>query len=363
MKRGAVDLRHPADPDEGGCSPWPAAVPAPAVRGVVSVPIASLLPADSPRLEGQAPEHVARLTAVETPLPPILVDRRSMRVIDGMHRLAAAFRKGEATILVEFFDGTADEAFLRAVEANVTHGLPLSREDRRAATERIIASHPEMSDRAIARVAGLGAKTVAAIRRGLAGEATRLNARVGRDGKVRPLNGAEGRERAAALIAERPRASLREVARLAGVSPATVSDVRRRLLSGEPPVPEQTPRPEACASGPAEPGAVAVAVAVERTAPDPVQGVEPRASVRDGRLLEPDPVTLLDRLLNDPSLRHREEERRLFRVLQRNAIEERCWSKLVAAVPSHCGDLVVDLARRYAETWLEVAQELDEAAE
>ncbi|MGW4276861.1 transcriptional regulator [Streptomyces seoulensis] len=331
------------------------------MRGVVSVPIASLLPADSPRLEGQAPEHVARLTAVETPLPPILVDRRSMRVIDGMHRLAAAFRKGEATILVEFFDGTADEAFLRAVEANVTHGLPLSREDRRAATERIIASHPEMSDRAIARVAGLGAKTVAAIRRGLAGEATRLNARVGRDGKVRPLNGAEGRERAAALIAERPRASLREVARLAGVSPATVSDVRRRLLSGEPPVPEQTPRPEACPSGPAEPGAVAVAV--ERTAPDPVQGVEPRASVRDGRLLEPDPVTLLDRLLNDPSLRHREEERRLFRVLQRNAIEERCWSKLVAAVPSHCGDLVVDLARRYAETWLEVAQELDEAAE
>ncbi|WP_343235993.1 transcriptional regulator [Streptomyces sp. SID10815] len=329
------------------------------MRGVVSVPIASLLPADSPRLEGQAPEHVARLTAVETPLPPILVDRRSMRVIDGMHRLAAAFRKGEATILVEFFDGTADEAFLRAVEANVTHGLPLSREDRRAATERIIASHPEMSDRAIARVAGLGAKTVAAIRRGLAGEATRLNARVGRDGKVRPLNGAEGRERAAALIAERPRASLREVARLAGVSPATVSDVRRRLLSGEPPVAEQAPRPQTCASGPAEPGAVAV----ERTSPEPVRAVEPRASVRDGRLLEPDPVTLLDRLLNDPSLRHREEERRLFRVLQRNAIEERCWSKLVAAVPSHCGDLVVDLARRYAETWLEVAQELDEAAE
>nr|WP_239146953.1 LacI family DNA-binding transcriptional regulator [Streptomyces sp. SID10815] len=317
------------------------------------------MPADSPRLEGQAPEHVARLTAVETPLPPILVDRRSMRVIDGMHRLAAAFRKGEATILVEFFDGTADEAFLRAVEANVTHGLPLSREDRRAATERIIASHPEMSDRAIARVAGLGAKTVAAIRRGLAGEATRLNARVGRDGKVRPLNGAEGRERAAALIAERPRASLREVARLAGVSPATVSDVRRRLLSGEPPVAEQAPRPQTCASGPAEPGAVAV----ERTSPEPVRAVEPRASVRDGRLLEPDPVTLLDRLLNDPSLRHREEERRLFRVLQRNAIEERCWSKLVAAVPSHCGDLVVDLARRYAETWLEVAQELDEAAE
>ncbi|MEU6278217.1 transcriptional regulator [Streptomyces populi] len=280
-----------------------------------------------------------------------------MRVIDGMHRLAAAFRRGEATILVEFFDGTAEEAFLRAVEANVTHGLPLSKEDRRAATERIIASHPEMSDRAIARVAGLGAKTVAAIRRKAAAGTTQLSARIGRDGKARPLNGAEGRERAAVLIAERPQASLREVARLAGVSPATVSDVRRRLLSGEPPVPEQSPQPAASGSGRAEPDSS------ERVPPEPEKPEQPRASGHEDRLPSPDPVTLLDRLLSDPSLRHREEDRRLFRVLQRNAIEERGWSALAAAVPSHCGDLVVDLARRYAETWLEVAQELDESGE
>ncbi|MER7490029.1 transcriptional regulator [Streptomyces sp. NPDC126497] len=327
------------------------------MRGVTSVPVAVLLPADSPRLEGQAAEHVARLAAVETPLPPILVDRRSMRVIDGMHRLAAAFRKGEATILVEFFDGTAEEAFLRAVEANVTHGLPLSKEDRRAAAERIIASHPAMSDRAIARVAGLGAKTVAAIRRTSGGGNAQLSARIGRDGKVRPLNSAEGRERAAGLIAECPQASLREIARLAGVSPATVSDVRRRLLAGEPPVPEQAPRPAPPRDERPEPDAP------EPTPPEPATPQEPRQPPRGGRLPVPDPAALLDRLLSDPSLRHREEDRRLFRVLQRNAIEERGWSKLAAAVPSHCGDLVVDLARQYAETWLEVAQELDENAE
>lgn len=357
MKRSAVDSRYPEPSGERDDSAWSAAVPAPTVRGVTSVPVASLLPADSPRLEGQAAEHVARLAAVETPLPPILVDRRSMRVIDGMHRLAAAFRKGEATILVDFFDGTAEEAFLRAVEANVTHGLPLSKEDRRAATERIIASHPAMSDRAIARVAGLGAKTVAAIRRNSAGGNAQLSARIGRDGKVRPLNSAEGRERAARLIAERPQASLREIARLAGVSPATVSDVRRRLLAGEPPVPEQTPLP-ARSGGERPESGTAVPIPPEPATPE---GLRP--PTRTGRLPVPDPAALLDRLLSDPSLRHREEDRRLFRVLQRNAIEERGWSKLAAAVPSHCGDLVVDLARQYAETWLEVAQELDEDAE
>jgi hypothetical protein len=42
------------------------------------------------------------------------------------------------------------------------------------------------------------------------------------------------------------------------------------------------------------------------------------------------------------------------------------WRKFARApAPStrDCGDLVVDLARQYAETWLEVAQELDERAE
>ncbi|MEV0126713.1 transcriptional regulator [Streptomyces sp. NPDC050703] len=322
------------------------------------VPIASLLPGDSPRLEGQTAEHVAQLMAVEATLPPILVDRRSMRVIDGMHRLAVAFRKGEAMILVEFFDGTAEEAFLRAVEANVTHGLPLSKEDRRAAAERIIASSPEMSDRAIARIAGLGAKTVAAIRRETAGGSAQLRARIGRDGKVRPLNSAEGRERAARLIAEHPQASLREVARLAGIAPATVSDVRRRLLSGEPPVPApaQAAPPDATRNAHAEPASAAVAL------PGPARTADPRAAVPGGWLAPSDLVTLLDKLLQDPSLRDREEERRLFRVLQRNVIGERGWSKLAAAVPAHCGDLVVDLARRYAETWMEVAQELDEEA-
>ncbi|MCX4771957.1 transcriptional regulator [Streptomyces sp. NBC_01260] len=313
-------------------------------RVIISVPISMLLPGESPRLEGQEADHVARLAELDVPLPPILVDRRSMRVIDGMHRLMAALLKGDETIDAELFEGTTEEAFLRAVEANVTHGLPLSREDRRAAAARIIASHPEMSDRAIARAAGLGAKAVATVRR-TALETAPLGARVGRDGKVRPLSSVEGRRRAAELIAENPQASLREVARHAGISPATVSDVRKRLMSGESPVPEQR-------AGTSHSGAD------QAESADRSQSGEQRTGQKM-RLVQPAPASLVEKLLRDPSLRHKEEGRHLLRVLQQNALGDQGWAKLAAAVPSHYGDLVVDLARQYAETWMEFAKELD----
>ena len=89
------------------------------------VPVAALLPADSPRLSGADAVHVARLAETESPLPPILVNRATMQVVDGTHRLLAAALRGQSVIDVEFFDGTAEDAFLRAVEVNVTHGLPL----------------------------------------------------------------------------------------------------------------------------------------------------------------------------------------------------------------------------------------------
>ncbi|MFJ9691422.1 transcriptional regulator [Kitasatospora sp. NPDC101183] len=304
----------------------------------VEIPISSLVLGGSPRTEGSDAEHIALLAGLEGPLPPILVERSTMRVIDGTHRVLAAAGKGERSIEAEFFDGTADEAFLKAVEANVAHGLPLSQADRRTAAERIVASHPHMSDRAIARSAGLGAKTVAAIRCRVA-EQPQLRARVGRDGKVRPLDSGAGRRRAAEVLAERPEASLREVARLAGISPATVSDVRRRIAAGEPPV----------AGGARDAGAGTV---------PPARHPRGRAA-RRVRLVHSDPAAVLQKLLRDPALRHKEEGRELLRLLRQNAIGSQERSELTAAVPAHCGALVVDLARWCAESWLEFAQELD----
>jgi ParB-like chromosome segregation protein Spo0J len=311
------------------------------------VPVGALLPADSPRLDGADADHVARLTATEGPLPPILVDRRTLRVIDGTHRLLAAAALGAATIEAEFFDGTEEEAFLRAVKANVTHGLPLSQEDRRRAAARIVTSHPHLSDRAIADVSGLSAKTVAIVRRGLDTATAQPATRLGRDGKVHPLDKAAGRHRAARLIAEHPGASLREIARQAGVSPATVSDVRKRLASGIAPAGE--PAPVTAAPAPAPPPAPAPAPSAPAPEPKPAAVAE---AVRS------DLGELVEKLLRDPSLRTKEDGRQLLRLLHRNAVEKRDLSHLADAVPSHCVEVVQGLALRYAEMWLEFAQRL-----
>jgi ParB-like chromosome segregation protein Spo0J len=314
-------------------------------REIVTVPVLALLPGESPRLEGEDKAHIARLAEAESPLPPVLVDRRSMRVIDGMHRLMAALLKGRETIDVEFFDGNAADGFLRAVEENVTHGLPLSQADRRAAAARIIALHPQMSDRAVAESAGLAARTVAGIRRRSTDGVPQLHARVGKDGRVRPLDGAQGRRRAAELLAEHPDASLREVARGAGVSPATALDVRKRLERGEEPAPA---RPGTGRSGDDSAG--------------PPRASRPR-SRRPGRVTQPAPAFVLEKLLRDPSLRHNEQGRWLLRWLQHNAVGAQEWSGVIAAVPPHCADLIVQLARQYAQMWLDFAQELDEHAQ
>lgn len=291
-------------------------------RGVVSVPIALLQPGESPRLEGQDEAHVARLAEIDTPLPPILVDRTTMRVIDGMHRLLAAVRNGRESIEVEFFDGTVADAYVQGVASNIAHGFPLTQADRRAAVARIIELHPGMSDRAIAEVAGVGARTVARVR-GRTGTGVQPPARVGKDGKVRPVSGVEGRVRAAEVIAAHPEKSLRDVARTAGISPATARDVRMRLERGEAPVPDAAPAP-ARQSAEASPGAA------------------------------------LETLLRDPSLRQTENGRQLLRLLRQNAGSVRELSSLVPLVPPHCVVLVSQLASQFASRWLQLCDELDE---
>lgn len=304
---------------------------------VVSVPITALSPGDTPRLKGEDSAHVTRLAQIELPLPPILVDRRTMRVIDGIHRLMAASLRGQENIEVEFFDGSPEDAFLRGVETNVAHGLPLSQADRTAAALRILVSHPNMSDRAIAGATGLGTRAIAELRRST-NAVPQLNARLGRDGKVRPLNGMEGRLRVAELIAEAPHASLRHVARIAGVSPATALDVRRRLERGEDPV----PRRSKLASG-----------KVSKKAPSEVTELTARGAGKAG------PDAALGKLLRDPSMRQNEQGRQLLRMFKENAQGMTGMPEAVASVPSHCLSLATQIASHNSEMWRDLARELD----
>ena len=314
---------------------------------MIAVPILSLRPADSPRLNGEDKGHIVRLAEMDTPLPPILVDKRTMRVIDGMHRLMAASLQGRGTIDVVFFDGSEADMFLRAVQENVTHGLPLSQADRRAAAERIIATHPDMSDRAISQIAGLAAKTVATIRKRSTDVTPQSNGRVGRDGKVRPLDWAEGRRRAEELLTQQPNSSLRDVARYAGISPATVLDVRKRLERGEVAAPEKPKAPG---------GVVASGEGATGATTDPHSGPQP--AFRSSPASQ-GPTATVQKLLRDPSLRSNERGKGMLRLLHVNAVGVEQLPEVAAAVPPHCLQIVVQLARQYAKMWHDFAIELD----
>jgi hypothetical protein len=140
--------------------------------------------------------------------------------------------RGEEKIEAKIYHGTDDDAFVFAVRLNVAHGLPLTRADRTAATLRIIESRPQWSDRMIATVVGLSAGTVAKVRRRSTAQNAQSNLRVGKDGRVRPVNSAVGRMKAAELLDEKPTSPIRAIAKEARVSPSTVHDVQQRLRVG-----------------------------------------------------------------------------------------------------------------------------------
>lgn len=154
---------------------------------VVRIPIKDLLPADSPRRSGEDMDHVLALAEVEAELPPILVQKSTMRVIDGMHRLRAAIRANADPVRARIIDCSDGHAFVLAVRSNIGHGLPLTLADRKAAAHRVLLAEPRWSDRSIAAVTGLSHKTVGAIRRRSSGEFPQSTERLGRDGRIRSV--------------------------------------------------------------------------------------------------------------------------------------------------------------------------------
>ena len=312
------------------------------VAGIVTVPISLICPPDSPRFLHVDASHARVLADSEEDLPPILVRRATMRVIDGMHRVAAAQMRGQEQIRVRFFDGDENEAFLLAVESNVRHGMPLMIAERRAAASRILKSCPHMSDRSIAAVAGIAAKTVAAIR-SATGTDPRLTARVGRDGRIRPLNHVEGRRLAGKLFAEQPGASLRKIARQSGISLGTARDVRARLQRGESAL---------------LPSRGSVPGAERASSLAPVGAFPVRA--RKARPVEtPDVKTALECLTRDPSLRYSETGRSLLRWLSQVAVVDSDLEQVVPKLPPHCAIKVAELARGVAAAWNDLAGTLD----
>jgi hypothetical protein len=207
------------------------------------------------------------------------------------------------------------------VETNIRHGLPLSRADRRAAAIRLIRSHPEWSDRRISAITTVSAGTVATLRTQVLDSTQRTTVRIGKDGRVRPLDRNIGRQRAIDFMESNPDASVRLVASAAGVSPATVVNIRKRSNSDP---------------GPAPSGGRLVKPPIQRT----------------------DWKEILSILTKDPSLSLSGDGRVLLRWLRVCTIDLEGRKGLAEAVPAHCVDRVAALARAAGAMWFELADKL-----
>ncbi|MGW1889940.1 streptomycin biosynthesis protein [Streptomyces sp. NPDC002004] len=222
---------------------------------------------------------------------------------------------------------------------------PVPADDRIAAARSIFASHPLWSDRAVAALTGLSAKKVAQLRSGAAAE--RGARRIGRDGRARPVDATRGRELAGELIRSDPGASLRQIAAKTGLAPATVADVRARILRGESPVPARRGR-----AAPQPSADVPVPLAERRMTPP-----GPRS-----RRVVPPPDELLrifDALRRDPSLRFSESGRSVLRLLDACALVARDRGRIAATVPAHCKESLAQLAHAYAGIWNMLADDLE----
>lgn len=294
----------------------------------VSLPIESLLPGDSPRLNGENMEYVRLMAELDDKLQPIVVHQQSMRVIDGMHRLRAGAARGDTTIRALYFSGSESEAFLFAVHSNTKHGLPLTREDRRAAAARIISSFPTMSDRVLSKITGLAQQTVAKIRHQLPTGRSE-ESRIGADGRARPMNPKENRRIAEEYLKENPHASLREIARAANISPSTAQDVRRRATRQ---------------LGSAE-------LPPSRLSTVPQQGTRPGG---------PEQLRHLELLARDPSVRHTDAGRMLVQWLRLTAAISKNRRVIVNSVPEHCAEMAAQAMRMCMANLEEFARNLEQ---
>jgi ParB-like chromosome segregation protein Spo0J len=303
---------------------------------LVVLPLHALHLSSSPRLDGLNEDHVRSLAEVYDELPPITVQRGTMTVIDGAHRVMAGKLAGKDSIIASYFDGSSQEAFQFSVKVNISHGLPLTLADRRAAAQQILLAHRELSDRAIGATTGLAAKTVASIRTGLDVEPTHV--RIGRDGRARPLDITEARLIAGDAVAARPELTLREIASVAGISIGTARDVRARVLAGQDPVPAPRQRNQDSVATRALPKAR-------------------REATNESTQL--DQQALLQNLMNDPSLRYTESGRALIRWLAPRLVRHNEWRSMLAHISPHSALLVSKIARECARVWHECATQLE----
>ncbi|MFV8160942.1 ParB N-terminal domain-containing protein [Mycobacterium sp. 134] len=270
----------------------------------------------SPRSCGVDAKHVDLLAQSQAVMPPVIVHRSTLSVIDGAHRVHAARRQGVRTIAARFFDGSREEAFLLAVQANIAHGLPLRLSDRKKAAVRIGQMYPQWSDRRIAEAAGLSHKTVGALRARPTGEIPQSERTIGRDGRVRRAQ-------------KRP---------------------ARQPVENSPVQPEGTPRSsEISVLGPASTTASRADSGGHVLAEN--AGSRPELPGDGWPSSDSNLTRIMQGLSTDPSLRFNNSGRLFLQWVTAGPRTPQAAVSLAAALPQHSVDSAFRIARRNAQMW------------
>lgn len=124
---------------------------------------------------------VERYAEVAAELPPVLIQRGTYILIDGLHRLRAAPKAGRDMILVREADVPDEQLALAAFEANLSNGLPYTQGERIEGMKLMLRAYPELSDTMIAKRCGVHRETVGIQRRRMDAQATK---RKGIDGRT-----------------------------------------------------------------------------------------------------------------------------------------------------------------------------------
>ncbi|MGL5851579.1 MAG: ParB N-terminal domain-containing protein [Phycicoccus sp.] len=328
------------------------------------------------RLAGLVEGQVAHLATLGD-LDPVLVERTTMRVVDGRHRIAAARSRGSSSIPALFVEGSTDELYRLAVVLNAAHGVPMTLADRRAAATSLLQRSPERSDRSIAVDVGLAPATVARLRRSSAAQGEQLYVRRGRDGRWRAPSVEAGKAQARALIAEHPEITLREVARLSGVSLGTACKVRATVL-------REGQQRETGSVGPATHGAgkgharqidptgqppspaPASAGSLTPSSPSSPSSTAPRGAdlAGEGHVgLDAESMRLLARLVRDPALCRTERGREVLARLRGLMPRPEDSERFAHAVPPHQLLETIVILRASARSWIRLANSLQEQSE
>ncbi|MEV7565411.1 helix-turn-helix domain-containing protein [Streptomyces tanashiensis] len=165
------------------------------------------------------------------------------------------------------------------------------------------------------------------------------------------------RERARTLLAQRPGATLREIAEKAGVSISTVH--RLRQTAQDAPVGDLAPEENVLSGTDGVPREDLAATSTRRGRLPCTSYVTsartPTASSRDAAR-----ARALRVLSNDPSVRFTDSGRRLLRWLSTQSVELAAGEMLLATVPDHCVHAVAEVASHYAKEWERLADVLQQ---